>query len=150
MQWAVKGAGGFASKTLNRRIECYVDGVRIKIPSNCRSIVVCNIQSMSDGMFYWGKGPGDKKDVKGTEAPSLGDGKFEFMASKGVQRWLQVKLGGAHYRRLAQVLVVIPSHLRTELSALNTHSGEQYTDCDEIRAPRHGRWRGVDRAGWRD
>ena len=79
MQWVFKGAGGFCTSKLNDRIEVFVDGEPVKLPKGTRSVVVCNIQSISDGMNFWGSGSSKKKDAKGTDEPSLGDGKMEVI-----------------------------------------------------------------------
>ena len=59
-------------------------------PSNTRSLVVSNIQSMADGVYFWGKGPNTKKDIKEYVEPNSGDGQIEVMAAKGLYKYIQV------------------------------------------------------------
>eukprot|EP01084_Bolivina_argentea_P160803 279985_1 len=108
MQYILSGIGAGVeealgiTKPLNSVIECWVDGERLKLPSNTRSLVISNIQSMADGVYFWGKGPDTKKDVKRYSEPQLGDAKLEVMAAKGIYKYLQLRVGVSHYRRLAQ------------------------------------------------
>ena len=108
MQWVLSGVGGVVDEikgnaTLNDAVEVYVDGERVRLPSHTKSVVICNIQSMSDGMFYWGEGPGSSRDLADWDPPTMGDGKLEVMAAKGISKWLQMKMGmDTRYRRLAQ------------------------------------------------
>ena len=57
---------------------------------------------MADGVFFWGKGANTKKDLASYDEPRLGDGKLEVMAAKGLYKYLQMRVGMSHYRRLAQ------------------------------------------------
>jgi len=90
------------SKALNDSVEVFVDGQRLQLPSNTRSLVVSNIQSMADGVYFWGKGPNTKKDLESYAEPSSGDGRIEVMAAKGLYKYIQTRLGVSHYRRMAQ------------------------------------------------
>lgn len=109
MQWVSSGVGGVIdemcglTRTLNHVIDVYADGEKVRLPSNARSLVVCNIQSMSDGMYLWGDGPGTRKDMAHWDMPKLGDGKLEVMAARSLSKWLRIRMGmNIHYRRLAQ------------------------------------------------
>lgn len=109
MQWVASGVDGVIDEmmgltnTLNDAIEVYADGERVKLPSKARSLVICNIQSMSDGMYLWGNGPGTSRDLGDWDMPKLGDGKLEMMATRSMSKWLKMKMGmNTHYRRLAQ------------------------------------------------
>jgi len=124
IQYAISGIGASVeeafniTKPLNNDIEVYVDGERLKLPSKTRSFVVSNIQSMADGVYYWGNGPNTKKDITTYTKPELGDGKLEVMSSKGIHKWLQLKMGMSHYRRLAQpkkVTIIMKNELAIQL-----------------------------------
>ena len=95
------------TKPMNDVVELYVDGIRQKLPSYTRSIVISSISSMADGINFWGVAPPSGKDIRNARAPSLGDGYLEVMASKGIYKFLQIRVGMSHYRRLAQ-----PQHVK--------------------------------------
>ncbi|ETO19088.1 hypothetical protein RFI_18150 [Reticulomyxa filosa] len=101
------------AQVLNTFATLRVDGRVIKLPRVCKSIVVSNLSSMADGVNFWylflciytcimGSAASTQKDLQTYSEPSLGDGLLEVMASKGLYKYLQMKLGMSHYRRLAQ------------------------------------------------
>jgi len=124
LQYVISGIGAGVeelfriTQPLNDAIECYVDGEKLKLPSNTRSLVVSNIQSMAEGVYFWGKGPDTKKDIKTYSEPKLGDAKLEVMAAKGIYKYLQMRMGISHYRRLAQpkkVTIIMKSELPLQI-----------------------------------
>merc|ERR1712072_1511630 len=93
------------NRTLDQILEITCDGAPIKLPSGTVSFVVNNIQSMAQGIWYWGGGRHAKSvagELQECTTPKLGDGKFEVMCSEGFSRLAQTKIGMAHYIRLAQ------------------------------------------------
>merc|ERR1712176_780014 len=121
IQYVISGIGASMeeafriSKPINQYVDVFVDGTKLKLPSNTRSLVISNIQSMADGVYFWGKKKeGGKKDLKYYTEPCLGDGKLEVMAAKGIYKYLQMRMGISHYRRLAQpkkVTIVMKAEL---------------------------------------
>mmetsp|Transcript_37656 Transcript_37656/g.60302 ORF Transcript_37656/g.60302 Transcript_37656/m.60302 type:complete len:708 (+) Transcript_37656:73-2196(+) len=108
------------TKPLNDVIDVFVDGVKLKLPSKTRSLVVSNINSMADGVYFWGNGATTKKDIDVTQytEPRLGDGKLEVMAAKGIYKYLQMRMGMSHYRRMAQpkkVTIIMKNELPVQV-----------------------------------
>merc|ERR1719270_2546844 len=44
------------SSPITNLINVYVDGKKAKLPRNCRSLKLVNINSAANGIFFWGNG----------------------------------------------------------------------------------------------
>jgi len=85
---------------LNDNVIVTADGKLMKLVPGTKSVVVSNIQSMAQGLFYWGEKQSDP--AKKFTDPQLGDGKFELMCGHSMHHLSMTSIGFSHYNRLAQ------------------------------------------------
>jgi len=85
------------SSTIYNKIQLKCDGEDTKIPTNCRSLKLLNINSAASGIFFWG----NKKDEEYTE-PSINDNKMEIVSSFGVHNLVCMNIGLMSVKRINQ------------------------------------------------
>eukprot|EP00040_Diaphanoeca_grandis_P016020 m.82450 g.82450 ORF g.82450 m.82450 type:complete len:375 (-) comp25518_c0_seq1:245-1369(-) len=88
---------------LLNRVELTVDGVKVVLPPQIRTIQILNCHSSADGLDFFGRGRESKPEELTTyAAPSLSDGLVEVVGTEGVGHLLAIRRGARHSHRLAQ------------------------------------------------
>jgi len=93
------------NRILNKEVEIFADGKRVKLPAGTKDIVITNINSICQGENYWGAGESNEGELQSFSAPRMGDGKLEIMCSTGMTKNIGLAFGG-HYHRLAQATTI--------------------------------------------
>jgi len=101
------------NRKLNGEVEIYADGELVELPKGTKDIAITNINSMSQGEFYWGTGKSHQGELQSYKKPKMGDGKLEVMCSDGMTNNIKFKFGG-HYHRLAQASSIVVKVKRTQ------------------------------------
>jgi len=121
-----------------------VDGVKIAVPPDLRSLQVFNCHSSADGLDFFGSGqPRSSSDILGDDhqTPDCGDGLLEVVGTRGVAHLMQIRLGLCHSVRLAQGRV-IEIHLPAR-PLVGQVDGESLRLCGTVRIVRTGSYRAV-------
>lgn len=87
------------------KIELKIDGVHIKLEKKFRCLQVLNLNSMSDGIDFFGVGKSTDSDLllEGQYTPQrINDGKAEVVTESSVHHYNMCFLGLARGRRIGQ------------------------------------------------
>jgi len=106
------------SNYINNCIELYVDDELINIPRNIRCLQVLNINSMANGVNFFGTSKSNKNDLlqEGDyTTPKLNDGLIEIVGTRSIHHMNHVRLKYKHAIRLGQGKK-IKIHLKQKLA----------------------------------
>lgn len=94
-----------SSNYINDYIELFIDNELINIPTNIRCLQVLNINSMANGINFFGTSNSNKNDIlqEGDyTSPKLNDGLIEIVGTRSIHHMNQVRLKYKHSIRLGQ------------------------------------------------
>jgi len=95
------------SEPITDDIDVFIDGERVTLPQQCRSLKLININSAMNGCFFWGQGKSRDFEYQQQHPPRLDDGKIEVMATRGVHDMLQYRVNLSHAQRISQTNDVV-------------------------------------------
>lgn len=116
------------NRTLNDDVEIFADGKKVELPKGVKDIAIANVNSMSQGEYYWGKGKSNEGELQTYTEPEMGDAKLELMCSDGMSNNIKFKFG-SHYHRVAQASSIEIRVKRTQ--ALGWDGEASFMECSE-------------------